>query len=524
MPPDNECIFSNPSPICSGEFDVMIIGGGVAGLSAALHLAESGLHPLVLEADQKFLGGRLAGGETIEIGDIKFRLEHGMHGIWSPYRNFQAMLARHNLRPVLVPAIEEEWIFRHGRTISKAPVGSAIRNSWIPAPFHYLNLFFHPRFLAMLDLRDWLSLPLVWSGLIMAVGVDPFGENQPLEGWHLGDVTRRWPPALKGFFLGLARNGLSAHPDEVPISGFIGFLRFYTILRRDAWLFSYLPDDGGTSICEPLGKRIQQLGGVIRLGARVTNLSHNGKGFQVSWHSSSGGKSAWAQQVILATDAKNANKILLESFGEEADNHFFPRALSNVVIRLWFDKIPHREAEAGIFSGDFIVHNYFWLDLINNSFRHWGKEKGGSVIEAHIYGPPEVLEQPEAVLLAQAIVDVQHAWPELRGNLIGQHLQINPETHTLPAVGPVERHLGTVTPWDGLFCAGDWVRHPSQAFFLERACVTGIEAANAVLTSRGLQSWLMIDCLPPEPFVGWIEKLMRRGRKKKREKRNRIGG
>jgi carotenoid phi-ring synthase / carotenoid chi-ring synthase len=502
-------------------YDAIIIGGGVAGLSAALHLVERGLHPLVLEADNVNLGGRLAGGETIEVEGAKFRLEHGMHGIWSPYRNLQAMIARHNLRPVLVPAVEEEWIFRHGRSVSKAPVGSAIRNSWIPAPFHYLQLFFRPRFLAMLDLRDWLSLPLAWSGLITAVGVDPFGEQQPLEGWQLGDLIRRWPPALKGFFLGLARNGLSAHPDEVPISGFIGFLRFYTIMRRDAWVFSYLPEDGGTSVCEPLGERIRALGGTIHLGARVTKIHHEGGGYLVTWESPGGMQSTRAKHVILATDSKNAQEVLKASFSTEVEDLFFPRGLSNAVVRFWFDKIPHREAEAGVFSGDFMLHNFFWLDRIYNPFRRWGRETGGTVLEAHLYGPPEVLSQPEGAILAQAVVDVQQAWPELRGHVIGQHLQINPATHTLPAVGPADRHLGTVTPWVGLFCAGDWVQHSSPAFFLERACVTGIAAANEVLAAHGLQTWKLIDYLPPEPFVGWIEKLMKRGRAHRREKHKR---
>jgi len=519
--------------------DIVVIGGGIAGLSAALHLAERGLHPLVLEADTQYLGGRLAGGETVEVNGYKFRLEHGVHGIWSQYRNLQAMLARHNLRPVFVPAEEETWIYRSGGFLGRADVGSAIRRSPFPPPLHYLALFLRPRFLWMLDIRDWVSLVRTWAGLVMAIGIDPFAESQPLEGLTLGQMTRKWSPALRAFFLGLARNGLSSHPDEVPMSGFIAFLRFYTLLRRDAWVFSYLPEDGGTSICEPLGDRVRQLGGSIRFGARVTRVARQGSEWLVTWETAEGQASAHAGQVILATDSQNAQNILQASFGEQ--KLFFPRSLSNAIVRLWFDTPPRRArppsradafagraagsagqaggAEAGVFTGEFTLHNYFWLDRLYNPFRRWARETGGSALEAHIYGPDEVLVQPDAVLLAQAIQDVQAAWPELRGHRIYGHIQRNPATHTLPAVGPDDKHLGTVTLWEGLFCAGDWVRHPAPAFFLERACLTGIEAANAVLEARGLATWPTLPYLPPEPFAAWIEYLMQRGRRRVREKR-----
>jgi len=490
------------------EIDVIIIGGGVAGLSAALHLAERGLHPLILEADEKFLGGRLAGGENIQVGEHTFRLEHGMHGIWSQYRNFQAMLARHNLRPVFVPAQEETWIYRDGTFMGMAPVGSAIRRSLVPPPLHYMQLLANRKFLWMLDLRDWLSMVNVWAGLVMAVGIDPLTENQPMQGMTLGHLTRNWSPALKAFFLGLARNGLSSHPNEVPISGFIAFLRFYTLLRRDAWIFSYLPDDGGTSICEPLGARIKQLGGEIRLGTRVKRIVRDGD----SWLVESDSESARAAEIILAVDSKNSEQILRSSFGSEIDGMFFPRALSNAVVRLWFD-IKLDVPQAGIFTGDFTVHNFFWLDQLTNSFRRWSRETGGSALEMHIYGPPETLAQPDAVLLARAITDAQQAWSGLRGHVIKSHLQRNDETHTLPEVG---NQLRIITPWENLFCAGDWVQHPMPSFFLERACATGIEAANVILEKRGLDKFALIEYLPAEPFVAWIEKLMVRGRKKRR--------
>jgi isorenieratene synthase len=504
------------------EFDVIIIGGGVAGLSAALHLAERGLRPVILEADEKFIGGRLAGGENIQVGNYTFRLEHGVHGIWSQYRNLQAMLARHNLRPVFIPAQEETWIHRDGNFTGMAPVGSALRRTIIPPPFHYLQLFLRRKFLGMLRPRDLISLFNVWAGLIMAVGIDPLAENQPMDGITLGGLTRKWSPALKSFFLGLARNGLSSHPDEVSISGFISFLRFYTLLRRDAWMFSYLPDDGGTSICEPLGERIKQLGSSVQLGSRVKRVASEGGSWLVTQESNQGEESIRAKEVILATDPNNARKILRASFGEEIDDLFFPRALSNAIVRLWFDVKPRNIPEAGIFTGDFTLHNYFWLDRLYNPYRRWSRETGGSALEAHIYGPPETIAQPDATLLTQAIANVQQVWPELRGHSTKQHLQRNAEVHTLPSVGAKEKHLGTVTPWENLFCAGDWVRHPAPCFFLERACLTGIEAANAILEKRGLQKWALVEYLPAEPLVAWIEKLMVRGRKARVEKRRKI--
>ena len=63
-----------------------------------------------------------------------------------------------------------------------------------------------------------------------------------------------------------------------------------------------------------------------------------------------------------------------------------------------------------------------------------------------------------------------------------------------------------------MFCAGDWLSDPSPAFFLERACVTGIKAANGVLQSLALDPWPLVNYLPPEPFAGWIESLMVKGR------------
>ena len=499
--------------------EIIVIGAGMAGLTAALHLAERGLAVTVLEADPLYPGGRLSGKAAVELNGWSFPGEHGVHGIWSGYVNLQAMLVRHHIRPALVPAWEEDWFYRRGSRLRKAAIGSAIRRSPFPAPFHYLSLFLHPGFLATIEGRDLLSLVSIWSGLLYPLGIDPLGENQPMEGLTMHDMTGHWSPALRALFVGLARNGFAGQPEEIPLSGFVAFLRFYTVLRRDAWAFSYLPGDGGSKVIDPLVGRITELGGRLRLGARVNRLEQrpDGPGWRVLLESS---EALEARRVILATDAPAAQAILSAGpqTGALAANLFFPRGGATAVVRVWFDRRPRQTAEAGIFSGDFVFDNFFWLDRLYEPYLRWSKETGGSALEVHLYGPPAALAEPDALLLARALSDVQAAFPELRGHRLHQVLQRNPPAHTLFGLGPVERHLGIRTPWADLFCCGDWVRDEAPALFLERACITGIEAANAVLQAEGQSPWPSLPYPPPEPLAAWIERWMLKGRKARRRK------
>lgn len=518
------------------HYDAIIIGGGVAGLTAALHLAERGLKPLILEADER-AGGRLSGKEAININGWKFPNEHGVHGIWSSYLNLKTMLRRHGIIDRLIPATDEQWIYRQNKFIGRVNIGSMIRNSPLPAPLHYLTLLFHPKFMWMLSLSDWASLFHVWGALLMSIGIDPFVEDQPLEGLTFGKWLKRWGPAFRALFFGLTRNGLSTNPDDVPLAGFLAFLRFYTVMRRDAWRFEYLPNGGG-GVCEKLSAKITQHGGALRFKSRVKRVEKDGD--WITHYESDGLRASIRSRfVILASDSPSAESLILNSFhadvgagssrptqareprstwAREPRPYFFPHGLAHAVIRLWFGKQPRKHPEAGIFSGDFVMHNFFWLDKIYDEYRKWSDETGGACIEVHVYGPEDVLKQSDAVLLTNVLTDFYRAFPELRGHLIKPHVQRNAATHTLPALGARGTHLGIETPWENFFCAGDWVRHETPAFFLERACVTGLEAANRVLSLCGKESFDVQPYPPPEPLAAWIEAMMMKGRKRMRRK------
>jgi isorenieratene synthase len=491
--------------------NVIIIGGGLAGLSAALHLAKRGLHPIVLDADPDRAGGRVSSGKTIEITHAdrtwRFPAEHGIHGFWSQYHNLRGMLNRHHILPQFVAAKQEEWIIAHGTCIKRAEAGSHIRGSWVPAPFHYLNLLIRPSFLRSLDIFDWFALPFVLAKLLVALSIDPLREGKSLQGMSLAQFTWGWTPNLRAFFAALARSGLSAHPEQVPLDGFIAFLRFYTLTRRDAWAFEYFSADAGSALIDPIVSKVIEQGGQIEFDQSVQQIDRSNG----DWIIRTSRSILRARLIILAVDAPNAKQILCNSPStqQEAARFEFPIGVATAILRVWFDRSPRPGPEAGIFSGDFTLDNFFWLDRFQSTFMAWHIATGGSAIESHVYGPPEVLEQPDSILISTLLNDIHRAWPELNGHSIHFTFQRNKPAHTLFKIGTTESRLSTETPWPNLFLCGDWIRHPTPALFLERACITGIEAANVVLESNHIDRFLLISHTPPEPLASGIEQIMR---------------
>ncbi|MCR6110871.1 FAD-dependent oxidoreductase [Bacillus sp. A301a_S52] len=69
------------------DFDVVIIGGGVGGLTLALKLAQANIHVLVIEkANQpgKIYKGELLQPKSLKPGDYKRMKDEGLHRFFEP--------------------------------------------------------------------------------------------------------------------------------------------------------------------------------------------------------------------------------------------------------------------------------------------------------------------------------------------------------------------------------------------------------------------------------------------------------
>lgn len=486
----------------SDIFPVVVIGAGMAGLTAAVHLAERGIPPLVLEADRRWPGGRMAGGDpdTFEYeGRVwSFPSEHGMHALWGSYDNLHTLITRFT-DLTLNPSPGEEWINRWGREVRVIEAGNAVRSRWFPAPFHHLQLLFHPGIWATITPLDFLSLPGLLFSILMTVGMDPFEEQIALDGLMMDEFFRGWTPNLRATFTGLGVNLLAAPKDKIPLTAFIAALRFYTMLRRDSWVLHYLPGPPHECLLKPLIDRIEKGEGMVMMGTTAQRLERQGDIWRVVVEDAvrGGMRSLLAERVILAVQPPAAQRLLTASPDTAAPPLRFPDAVQNATVRLWFKASPRSGTPGGMLTGDFLPDNFFWMHRLYDDFQTWHDVTGGSAIEMHIYGSREVVGQPANVLIIQCLDEVQRAFPSLRGHYVHGTVRLNTLDQTLLRV-PTRDSLHVQTPWPNIYACGDWIGYRTPSLWLERATVTGIAAANEVLTAHGLEPFRILYPKPPE--------------------------
>ena len=80
----------------------VVVGGGLAGISAAMELAKRNFEVTLIEASAD-LGGKLTGWDIEALGE-RFPVEHGFHGYFNQYYNLNEMFAESGVGDVFMPA------------------------------------------------------------------------------------------------------------------------------------------------------------------------------------------------------------------------------------------------------------------------------------------------------------------------------------------------------------------------------------------------------------------------------------
>lgn len=228
---------------------VAVIGGGWAGCTAALTLAEAGIAVTLFEASRT-LGGR---ARAVELEGQA--LDNGQHILLGAYEQTLQLI------DCLHPGTTDAGLWRLPLTLNQPP-GFSLACPRLPAPLHLLAGLLSAQ---GLNWREKISAAR-WAHALLH-------DSTPLHSLNVGQLTHAQPKKLNRLLWHpLCVSALNTPPElasahvfrEVIRSAFGGRNRHSDMLlpRRD--LTSLLP--------APASARLLELGGTVQLSCRVTAL------------------------------------------------------------------------------------------------------------------------------------------------------------------------------------------------------------------------------------------------------------
>lgn len=489
---------------------VVVVGGGIAGISAAVGLAERGVRVTLIEAESS-LGGRVRswpvdvptrGADASGAPDDRATMSRGFHAFFRQYYNLRALLRRVDpslecLRPVA------DYPLRHADGTQDSFTQIATR-----PPLNFLSFVarspsFGLRDLTRVDAHRALDL----------LDVDFPATYSRYDGVSAADAldALRFPERMRSLALEVFARSFFADPRDFSAGELVAMFHMYFLGSGEGLLFDVSRDDFDTTMWRPLRSYLEGLGAHAVTGCRVESIERDGEGFRVSAGAAAAGAagtdeasrgrldfaidrddahgSLRADAVVIATSRDVLQRLVDGTdLGDEAwrasvlTGEMAPRF---IVQRLWFD----RPVAAG--SAPFVgtaayghLDNVSLVHDLEDGAAQWAKRCGGSVVELHAYAVPDDVTDDEV------LADLRHQLERLHPELTGcepVHEEVLVEADC-PLAGTDEwaARPGVVTPQPKLVLAGDGVRCELPVALMERAATTGFQAANALLRHWGL--------------------------------------
>ena len=433
--------------------DVVVIGAGCAGLSAATALAEAGARVVVVEA-RPIAGGRTFATEDRATGDW---VDNGQHVLFGCYHDTLAYLSRIGTRQKLMvqSSLAVPMVDLDGRQ-------SELRCPALPSPLQLAA-----GVLAW-DALSWRErLAVAGLGRALEPSAPPPPGDETVRAW----LTRHGQPARLCDLLWepLAVAALNQPIDHATATTFVEVIR--RILGPgpdDAALV--IPSESLTHVLvEPAIAFIEARGGEVRRGApaRVVVGAEGVTGVDVR------GRVINAPQVVsavpwhaLATlfDAVPAS---LQSIASRASAM---QSAPIVTANLWFDR-PVLEAP--------------FMGLPGRAFQWvFDKRRVSPGQATHLSlvcsGATEVVGLDNDAIVERAHRELAAAVPAVRRARLVRATAVRERRATFSLAAGEPARPGTVTPLAGFLLAGDWIDTGLPAT-IESAVVSGHRAAHQAL-------------------------------------------
>ncbi|KAK4529992.1 hypothetical protein CCYA_CCYA03G0849 [Cyanidiococcus yangmingshanensis] len=509
----------------SARLRVAIVGGGWAGLGAAHALSSAETNrrafQVTLIESREAIGGLAAGWEQRE----KRPVEVGVHGFWRPYTNLFDLV----YRQLDLPGGDPFTTFT--RSAQYSPAGLEAESPLfgdlprLPSP---LGTFFYPRFYR-LPLRDRLSALALFDAVV--------DFDNSVEAWQKYDrMTARelfirygcTERLIRGALEPMLLVGLFAPSELCSASGALGMLYYFILAHQGDFDVKWVRGTTAERIFEPWVRTMTHRGGLdLRLGTRVID---------VCFHPTEGGIDALVLQgpdgsrsqldvdaVIFGVGISGAQALVrnasaLATKSSQFRNFMHLGSVDVLAVRLYFDRrfrVPRKSnAFFGFDAG--IGGTFFDLNVLHDET--FG-DAPGQVIEMDFYGASSLLVWDDDSIVNHCVRILQCC---LRPNILEIRVLDSTVVRAPRAVTHFRpgsyQHFPNKCATDAslrrnVYFAGDWIDTRHGSFSQEKAYVTGLEAANALVQDTGRGSLFpVLPIEPDEPQVTIARRLRRLGR------------
>ncbi|KYF68766.1 isorenieratene synthase [Sorangium cellulosum] len=458
----------------------VVVGGGIAGVSAATVLAERGASVTLIEREP-VLGGRISAWTEHLPDGTAFQMERGFHAFFRQYYNLRSLLARiHPAGHLLTPLSDYPLL---------GPGGARESIAGLPhqTPLNVLALLARSR---SVRLRDLLRVDfhrglqmLAFDGERTYRALDGQSARAFLDGLRL-------PPTARRMLFDVFAHSFFNPEDEMSAAELLAMFHFYFLGNPEGLLFDVLSEPFSVALWEPFERRLEALGARVLVRTEATRVLPGAGGWEV--HLGGDRAPLPADAVVLAVTVPALRAIVASSpvIGDAAWRARVDRLAVTrpfVVWRLWLDRptAPGRHPFAGT-AGFGPLENVSLFHLFQNECRRWAERTRGSVVELHAYAVPPGID--EAALRADMLAGMHALCPELSGARVLHERWLWRQDCPAFAPGSSAERPGVETPSPGVVVAGDFVRLPFPAALMERAASSGILAANTLLARSGVES------------------------------------
>ncbi|TVQ60779.1 MAG: FAD-dependent oxidoreductase [Phycisphaerales bacterium] len=467
--------------------DVIVVGGGVAGIAASVRLAGEGARVLLLETRKK-LGGRATSFTDVRTGET---LDNCQHVALACCVNYLDLCARLGVDHLLRWTEEIHWAEPGGRI-------STMRPGPLPAPGHFTGSMLRATFLDLSEKRAIAGAMLAILRTREASGT--FGDWLRARRQPERAVRRFWEPVVV--------SACNLGVDRVDASCAIKVFRDGFLAARDASRMS-VAGVPLVRLYDPAERAIHDAGGEVRLGVSVSRVGETSV-------TTDAHETIVAERVICAVPPERGAKIIdadlrvrdtrlhaLERFTHspilgvhlELDRPVMdlPHAVLLDQRTQWvFNKDetpppPEVARDGAVIGGDVSGGG-------TGATSGGGGASGGQRLHAVVSAADEWMGLTEEEIGARVLEDVRACFPRAHDASLVRVRAVKEKRATFAATPEVERIRPTITGETSLLLAGDYTRVGWPAT-MEGATRSGYLAAAACLGKD--EAWALSPDLAP---------------------------